>query len=167
MHQSRESLTPVRFGPTRPLAEKANMKGTLKTLLAPWALLAAATAATTGCKEDNPPPPPLPAAESAEAPKPLELKPVDAAVPEEEDEKPKGGGGGRRTSGLAACCAALQQNSTMAPEPTKTYMVQAAALCSAAAAQGQDKAAAMGMIMGALKGAGMPAASMVKMRALS
>ena len=46
----------------------------------------------------------------------------------------------------------------MAPEPTKTYMVQAAAACGAAAAAGQDKAQAMGVIMGLLKGVGMPAA---------
>jgi hypothetical protein len=132
---------------------------TLRTLLAPALGLALASMATTGCKKETPPPPPLPPAESATAPAALELKPIDAAVPEEEDDKPKGKGGGHKASGgLSACCAALAQNSTMAPEPTKTYMVQAAALCQAAAAQGKDKAAAMGLILGALKGAGVPTA---------
>jgi hypothetical protein len=132
------------------------MKDMLRTLLVPSGILVLAVTAA-GCKEEIPPPPPLPPAESAQAPATLELKPVDAAMPEEEEEKPTGKGGAK-SGGLAPCCAALAQNSTMAPEPTKTYMVQAAALCQAAAAQGQDKAVAMGMILGALKGAGIPTA---------
>jgi hypothetical protein len=109
-----------------------------------------------GCKNEDPPPP-LPAAETAEAPKSFELKAIDAAVPKVEEEVKKTGTG-KRSGGLGACCAALQQNSTMAPEPTKTYMVQAAAVCQSMAASGQDKAAALGMILGALKGAGAPTA---------
>ena len=82
----------------------------------------------------------------------------DAAVAPAPDAAPppkKGGGGG---GGLSACCNALTQNATMAPEPTKTYMTQAAAMCAAFAAQGKDKAAVAGIIMGALRGAGMPTA---------
>lgn len=121
-----------------------------------WLPLVAFVAA--GCKKEEPPPP-LPSAQPVVAnTAPLQLKPEDAAVPSAEVPPPpvkKGGGGG---GGLAACCAALQQNSTMAPEPTKTYMMQAAGLCQALAAQGKDKAAVGGMLMGALRGAGMPTA---------
>lgn len=112
-----------------------------------------------GCKKEEPPPP-LPSAQPAPVnTAPLQLKPEDPVVPPAHDAAVppvrKGGGGG---GGLAACCAALQQNSTMAPEPTKTYMVQAAAMCQALAAQGKDKGAVGGMLLGALRGAGMPAA---------
>jgi hypothetical protein len=41
---------------------------------------------------------------------------------------------------------------------TKTYMLQAAGICSAMAAQGKSKNAALGAIQGALKGAGLPSA---------
>ena len=93
------------------------------------------------------------------APAPLQLKPEDAGVrpPVDSGVKKKvghGGGGG----GLGPCCKALQQNAVSAPPPTNGYMLQAAALCSALAAQGKDKAAIGGMLLGALKGAGMPAA---------
>jgi len=113
----------------------------------------------TACKKDEPPPP-LPTAQPvAAAPAPLQLKPEDAGVklPTVPDsgikKKAVGHGGG---GGLSACCAALQQNAMSAPPPTNAYMLQAAALCSALAAQGKDKAAVGGMLLGALKGAGMP-----------
>jgi hypothetical protein len=134
------------------------MKALQGTLLAPCGALGLVALLVTACDKEAPPPPPLPPAEPAAASAPLELKVLDAGVEEPpEEDKPKGKGGAR-PGGLAPCCAALQQNATMAPEPTKTYMVQAAAFCSAAAAQGQDRAAAMGMILGMLKGAGLPAA---------
>jgi hypothetical protein len=59
---------------------------------------------------------------------------------------------------LKACCAALSQNAASAPPPTNMYMLQAAAACNAAVAQGKDKASVVGIVSGALKGAGMPAA---------
>jgi len=133
------------------------MKAQLLRHLAPLSLAAASLA--VGCKKEEPPPP-LPSAQPVAATAaPLQLKPEDAGVakPAEAGAPKKvghGGGGG----GLSACCAALSQNSTMAPEPTKTYMVQAAAMCQALAAQGKDKAAVGGMLLGALRGAGMPAA---------
>lgn len=114
-----------------------------------------------GCKKDEPPPP-LPTAEPVAATAaPLQLKPEDAGVkvPSADAGAKKkvfhGGGGG---GGLSACCSALQQNSASAPEPTKTYMMQAAALCKAVAAQGGNKSAFGGMLMGALRGAGVPLA---------
>jgi len=120
--------------------------------------LVLAGALAPGCKKDEPPPP-LPSAQPvATNTAPLELKPEDAGLPPPEAGPPKkvykGGGGG----GLSACCAALAQNATMAPEQNKAYMLQAAAMCQAFAAQGKDKAAVAGILMGALKGAGMPTA---------
>jgi hypothetical protein len=85
------------------------------------------------------------------------LQPIDAGIADldsGEPKKPTGGGGSR---GLGPCCAALMQNANSAPEPTKTYMLQAAAVCQSAAAAGQGMASAGGMIAAALKGAGMPA----------
>lgn len=111
-----------------------------------------------GCKKEEPPPPLPSAAPVVTAPpQPLQLKVEDAAVPPpaESAEAPKKTGGGH-AGGLGPCCAALAQNATMAPEPNKTYMLQAAALCQALAAQGKDKAAIGGMLMSALRGAGMP-----------
>lgn len=132
------------------------MKATLFQHFAPLSLTAAIFA--IGCKKEEPPPP-LPSAQPVTAnTAPLQLKPEDAGVPPPVDAAPPKKGGGHGGGGLSACCAALQQNSTMAPEPTKTYMVQAAAMCQALAAQGKDKAAVGGMLLGALRGAGMPAA---------
>jgi hypothetical protein len=112
-----------------------------------------------GCKKDEPPPPlPVEPAPVATAEAPLELKPEDAGVPPKPVEKPKTGGTASSSGSLQNCCAALTQNAANAPEPTRTYMVQAAAMCSAAAAQGKDKASIMGVITGALKGAGLPVA---------
>lgn len=131
------------------------MKASSLRYLAPLSLVALAA---VGCKKEEPPPP-LPSAPPVTAnTAPLQLKVEDAAVPPAPDAAPppkKGGGGG---GGLSACCNALTQNATMAPEPTKTYMTQAAAMCAAFAAQGKDKAAVAGIIMGALRGAGMPTA---------
>jgi hypothetical protein len=59
---------------------------------------------------------------------------------------------------LKACCQALSQNAASAPPPTNLYMQQAAAACLAAVAQGKDKSTITGIVAGALKGAGMPAA---------
>jgi len=109
------------------------------------------------CKKEEPPPPLPAAAPVVTAPAPLQLKVEDAGVPPAPSAEPKKGGGGGG-GGLGPCCAALAQNATMAPEPTKTYMVQAAALCQSMAAMGKDKAAVGGMLLGALRGAGMPTA---------
>jgi hypothetical protein len=122
-------------------------------------LLALAGLSATGCKKDEPPPP-LPSAQPVTtAPAPLQLKPEDAGVkpPADAGAKKVVHGGGGHAGGLGPCCAALSQNANLAPEPTKTYMLQAAAMCSALAAQGRDKAAVGGILLGALRGAGMPA----------
>jgi hypothetical protein len=112
----------------------------------------------SGCKKEEPPPP-LPSAQPVAAnTAPLQLKPEDAGVKAPDAAPPPKRGGGGGGGGLSACCAALAQNATMAPPPTNGYMLQAAALCQSLAAQGKDKAAVGGMLLGALKGAGLPAA---------
>ena len=118
-----------------------------------WSLLAIGGAA---CQKDEPPPP-LPAAPKpveAVAEAPLELKPEDAGAPIVPKPAPKAGG--TKSGSLQACCAALRQNAVSAPEPTKGYMLYAAGACDLAAAQGKDKASAIGAITAALKGAGLP-----------
>lgn len=112
-----------------------------------------------GCKKDEPPPP-LPSAAPVAAPTPqapLELAPEDAGVAEVDAGAPKktGGGGGQS---LQKCCQALLQNAESAPEPNKTYMKQAGAMCQAMAGSGQGQASILAAISGALRGAGMPAA---------
>jgi hypothetical protein len=128
-------------------------KGSIATL---WrgAALALVLGSAVGCKKDEPPPPlpePKPV-ETAEAP--LELVPEDAGAPVQPKAVPKSGT--RKPSGLGRCCAALRQNAASAPEPTKGYMLYAAGACDLAAAQGKDKASAVGVITTALKGAGLP-----------
>jgi hypothetical protein len=110
--------------------------------------------AVTGCKKDEPPPPLPSAAPVATAPAPLQLKPEDAGVvaPVDAGKKKTGGAGG---GGIAACCKALMQNAQSAPEPTKTYMLQAGAMCQATQGAGR---AALGPVLAALRGAGVPAA---------
>ena len=139
------------------------MKQVLKSLapLAIGLILPLGGLVYSGCKKDEPPPP-LPSAAPAATPSaPLELAVEDASPDVEDasdadaDAKP---GPYKPAASLKACCAALQQNAASAPPPTNRYMMQAAAVCNAAAAQGKDKASAAGMIAGALKGAGMPAA---------
>lgn len=133
---------------------------TSKTLiiLSPLSL-AMTTWLATGCKKDEPPPPLPSAAPVATAPAPLQLKPEDAgvkALPVDAGKKKvagKGGGGG----GLGPCCAALQQNAASAPPPTNGYMLQAAAMCQTLNAQGAGKAA-VGSLLGLMRGAGLPAA---------
>ena len=92
----------------------------------------------------------------ATAPAPLQLKPEDAGVkaaPVDAGKKKTGGGTGG--GGIGPCCKALMQNAQSAPEPTKTYMLQAGALCQASQGAGR---AALGPILAALRGAGVPAA---------
>ena len=126
--------------------------------IAPSVVLASALA-LPGCKKDEPPPPlPVEPAPSATVEQPLELKPEDAGVPPKPVEKPKTGGTGSSAGSLQNCCAALTQNAASAPEPTRTYMLQAAAMCTAAAASGKDKQSIVGVLTGALKGAGLPVA---------
>ncbi len=117
--------------------------------------LVLSTLAVTGCKKDEPPPPLPSAAPVATAPAPLQLKPEDAGVkapPVDAGKKKTGGAGG---GGIAACCKALMQNAQSAPEPTKTYMLQAGAMCTATQGAGR---AALGPVLAALRGAGVPAA---------
>jgi hypothetical protein len=133
-----------------------------RTLLAPLAIglmLPASALAYAGCKKEEPPPP-LPSAAPANTPTaPLVLEVEDAGEDvEDADADAKPTGPYKPAASLKACCAALQQNAASAPPPTNMYMLQAAAVCNAAAAQGKDKASAAGIISGALKGAGMPAA---------
>ena len=123
------------------------------------ALSCALGSTLAACKKDEPPPPlPEPKAVETAAEAPLELKPEDAGAPVKEKPAVTKSSGVRKASGLAQCCAALRQNATSAPPPTKDYMLYAAGVCDMAAAQGKDKASAVGVITAALKGAGMPAA---------
>ena len=116
---------------------------------------------TTGCKKDEPPPP-LPSAAPVAAPvptAPVELVPEVPVAPSASasaSAKPVTGGGS--AGSLKKCCSALTQNAQSAPEPNKTYMLQAAAVCNGAAAAGQASGQAFGMITAALRGAGMPTA---------
>lgn len=120
--------------------------------------LVAASALSVGCKKDDPPPPLPTAAPVTATAAPLELKPEDAGVtppPDAGKKKPTGGGS---AGGLSACCAALAQNSNSAPTPEmKAQMQQAAAMCSAFAAQGKDRSSVAGILLGVLRGAGLPA----------
>jgi hypothetical protein len=122
--------------------------------------VACAGFAAQGCKKEEPPPPLPTAAPVVTTAAPLQLKAEDAGVklPPDAGVKKKvgtGTGGGS----LSACCAALAQNATLQPTPEmKNALTYAAAACSAAAAQGKDKSSAMGLIMGALRGAGLPTA---------
>jgi hypothetical protein len=114
-----------------------------------------------GCKKDEPPPP-LPSAAPATTPSaPVELAVEDAGpdVDEAGDadaDAPKGPF--KSAPSMKACCNALSQNAASAPPPTNMYMMTAAAACNAAVAQGKDKSTITGIVSGALKGAGMPAA---------
>ncbi len=105
-----------------------------------------------GCKKDEPPPP-LPSAAPANTPSaPLVLEVEDAGEDVEDadadaDAKKVGTGSG---SSMSRCCAAIQQNAANAPEPTKTYMTQAAATCYAAVKSGQSA----GSISAIARGAG-------------
>ena len=113
-----------------------------------------------GCNKSEDPPPPLPEPKAAAVPSaPLQLVPEDAGLDagKEEDKPKRGGGTARPKADLDKCCAALMQNSASAPEPTKTYMQQAAAQCQAFAAAGKDKASVVSLLAGALKGANLPA----------
>jgi hypothetical protein len=121
------------------------------------ALLLFAAPLVTGCKKEEPPPPlPTAAPVATQAPAPLQLKPIDAGLPPAPSATATaahgtGSGGG----GLSKCCTALTQNAASAPEPTKTYMLQAAAICKAAVAGGNTSGLA-GTLSAMLRGAGMP-----------
>lgn len=135
-----------------------------RTLLAPIALglmLPLGVALYSGCKKDEPPPP-LPSAAPATTPSaPVVLEVEDAGDDGDADDGDASDakkGVGVPAASLKACCNALAQNAASAPPPTNMYMMQAAAACNAAVAQGKDKASVVGIVSGALKGAGMPAA---------
>jgi hypothetical protein len=57
---------------------------------------------------------------------------------------------------VAACCAALTQNARLAPEPTRTYTLQAAAVCNSAKAWNAPYPAVISAVSTALRGAGLP-----------
>ncbi len=114
-----------------------------------------------GCKEDEPPPPlpsaaPEPAAPTQDLTLVVEEPVVDAGA----DAGPakKYTGTAKPKGNLANCCAALNQNAANAPEPTATYMKQAAATCSMLVGQGQGEAVIAAAVSAALKGASIPAA---------
>lgn len=116
----------------------------LRALLTPIVLgllLPAGTLSYSGCKKDEPPPP-LPSAAPASTPSaaPLVLAVEDAgddgAVADADADAKKVGVGGSSAS-MKKCCQAVQQNAQNAPEPTKTYMMQMAAACFAAAGTGR------------------------------
>jgi hypothetical protein len=112
-----------------------------------------------GCEKNESPPPPLPAPTAAPqatetlALVPDEEQPVDAG---QDAAAPKGKGVAVKRASFKACCDALQQNAASAPEPTATYMKQAAATCSALVSAGQEQGTIMAAIRGALGGAALP-----------
>ena len=113
----------------------------------------------SGCEKDEPPPPlPQPKEEPAASAEPLALMPEEDAGEEDAGDEKKPTGPYKPAMSLKNCCGALQQNSASAPEPTATYMKQAAAACYAAVGAGQGQAAVLAAVRGALRGAGMPAA---------
>ncbi|HEX4335142.1 MAG TPA: acyltransferase [Polyangiaceae bacterium] len=122
------------------------------------ALLLLSAPLVTGCKKEEPPPPlPTAAPVATQAPAPLQLKPIDAGLPPAPSASaaPVAHGTGSGGGGLSKCCTALTQNAASAPEPTKTYMLQAAAVCKAAVAGG-NTAGIAGTLGAMLRGAGMP-----------
>jgi hypothetical protein len=128
----------------------------LVTLVVPLGAIGAA-----GCKKDEPPPPLPSAAPAATTPppptQPLELVPEVAPAPSASaSAEPVKTGSGSAGSSLKKCCSALTQNAQSAPEPNKTYMLQAAAICNATV--GASGAIPAGAISAALRGAGMPTA---------
>lgn len=140
------------------------MKQTTKAqVLAPLLLSALVPLVASGvvaCKKDEPPPP-LPSATPATtaAPTaPIELVPEELPAPSASASASAPRPGGGSASSLKKCCSALTQNAQSAPEPNKTYMLQAAAVCNAAAGAGQASGAALAPINAALRGAGMPTA---------
>ncbi len=112
--------------------------------------------ALTSCKKEEPPPPlPSAAPQPSIPPATVELQPIaEAALDASAPPTPKAAGGGVKRASIAACCAALEQNAASAPEPNATYMKQAAAFCKA---QGSANPAAVNIIAGMLRGAGLPA----------
>ena len=140
------------------------LESKLRTLLTPVALglsLPLAFTVYSGCKKEEPPPP-LPSAAPVSTPSaPLVLGVEDAGDDgdgDAGDADADAKGKGQPAASLKACCAALAQTAASAPPPTSLYMMQAAAACNAAVAQGKDKSSVIGIVSGALKGAGMPAA---------
>ena len=112
-----------------------------------------------GCKKDEPPPP-LPSAAPAAVPTPtapLELAPEEIPVASASASVKKPTGGAPAQS-FAKCCAALTQNAASAPEPNKTYLLQAAGACNSAVAAGKGGTSIVGAIQGLLRGVGMPSA---------
>ena len=109
--------------------------------------------------EKSEPPPPLPAPTAAPQPTepmalvPDEEQPVDAG---QDAAAPKGKGVYKPKASLKACCDALQQNAASAPEPTATYMKQAAATCSALVSAKQEQGTITAAIRGALDGTALP-----------
>lgn len=122
-------------------------------------VLPLAPIAFMGCKKDEPPPPlPTAAAPTAEPSPVLAIEPVPELPPDAGAPVKKGVGGVAPAANIQACCNALAQNAASAPEPTATYMKQAAATCGVLAQQGKDKGTLVAVLAGVLKGAGMPAA---------
>ncbi len=116
-------------------------------------------AALGGCKEDEAPPPlpaptPQPSATATDLVLVAEEPVIDAGV---DAGTTKGKYTGKKAS-LGACCSALSQNAENAPEPTATYMKQAAATCQMLVGQGQGQAMIVSAVSAALKGAQLPAA---------
>lgn len=123
-------------------------------------LISASAASVVGCKKDEPPPP-LPTAApttTATPTAPLVLAPeVPVASAAPVDSAKKVGGTGVATS-FANCCKALSQNAASAPEPTKTTMTQAAAMCNSMVSAGAGGPTVVTAIQGLLRGVGMPSA---------
>src|SRR6187402_2042653 len=123
-------------------------------------LVSSLAAGYMGCKKDEPPPP-LPSAAPAAVPTPtapLELAPEEIPVASASASVKKPTGGGAPAQSFAKCCAALTQNAASAPEPNKTYLLQAAGACNSAVAAGKGGTSIVGAIQGLLRGVGMPSA---------
>jgi hypothetical protein len=115
------------------------------------------------CKK-NEEPLPLPTTE-AEAPTTPEtsLEPEDAG--EDVDDAGDADADAAKKTGVLApassfkkCCDALASAAANAPPDQKLYYMQAAAMCSGAVTQSKDKSTIVGMVLGVLKGAALPAA---------
>lgn len=126
---------------------------------ASWLILALGVLGAQGCKKDEPPPP-LPSASPVNTPPPP-TAPIEL-VPEEPAPLPSASASaapvkksGSSSASLTKCCTALSQNAASAPEPNKTYMLQAAAICQAAVASGAPGALSR---ISNLLGGGTPAA---------
>jgi hypothetical protein len=103
------------------------------------ALVVAVSAASCKCQKDDDIPPMPSAAPPASTPAPVvELTVEDAGEEAGDADAAKKATGTYTPAGLMACCNALAQNAKSAPPAQAPMMLQAAAVCKAAAATGNS-----------------------------